>query len=212
MTWEKLLENEFEKDYFLNIKKHLENERCKYNIYPEKNSVFNAYKLTPFNKVKVVILGQDPYYNKGQSHGLSFSVNKGKIPPSIKNIFKELKNDLKITRTNYNLTDWAKEGVFLLNTCLTVREKQPLSHEKIGWQYFTLETIRLINKHKNNIIFILWGNNAIKYEKYIDKTRHLIIKTSHPSPLSANKSFLGSKPFSKTNNYLIKNNITPINW
>ena len=176
--------------------------------------IFNAFNLTPFNDVKVVILGQDPYHNVGQAHGLAFSVPDGiQKPPSLQNIFKELNQDLGINiPTNGNLEKWAKEGVLLLNASLTVRAHNAASHAKIGWQRFTDAAIRTLSEQKNNLVFILWGNYAIAKENLIDHNKHLILKTVHPSPLSASRGFFGCKHFSKTNEYLIKNGITPIDW
>ena len=183
-------------------------------IYPPKNLIFNALKLTPYKNVKVVIVGQDPYHGEGEAHGLSFSVQKGvKIPPSLLNIYKELYDDLNIKPAKYgDLTKWAKEGVLLLNASLTVKKDCPNSHAKIGWQPLTDYIIRKLNTKETPIVFILWGKFAQSKKVYITNPKHLIIESSHHSPYSANNSFFGSKPFSKTNNFLKKNNIQPIDW
>lgn len=213
-NWYAFLKNEFEAPYFADIKAFLIQEKRQYIVYPPSKLIFNAFNLTPFNDVKVVILGQDPYHNVGQAHGLAFSVPDGiQKPPSLQNIFKELNQDLGINiPTNGNLEKWAKEGVLLLNASLTVRAHNAASHAKIGWQRFTDAAIRTLSEQKNNLVFILWGNYAIAKENLIDHNKHLILKTVHPSPLSASRGFFGCKHFSKTNEYLIKNGITPIDW
>ena len=213
-NWYAFLKNEFEAPYFADIKVFLIQEKRQYIVYPPSKLIFNAFNLTPFNDVKVVILGQDPYHNVGQAHGLAFSVPDGiQKPPSLQNIFKELNQDLGINiPTNGNLEKWAKEGVLLLNASLTVRAHNAASHAKIGWQRFTDAAIRTLSEQKNNLVFILWGNYAIAKENLIDHNKHLILKTVHPSPLSASRGFFGCKHFSKTNEYLIKNGITPIDW
>lgn len=196
---------------FLNIvKEKYNNTTC----FPEYNNIFNALKLTPFSKVKVVILGQDPYHGTGEAHGLSFSVQDGiPKPPSLKNIFKELKDDLNIDEPETgNLEKWAKEGVLLLNSVLTVEKDKPASHKDLGWHLFTDHIIKLLNTKEEPVVFILWGNFARSKKVFITSNKHLIIESTHPSPFSANNGFFGSKPFSKTNNFLIKNNIEPINW
>ena len=183
-------------------------------IYPPKNYIFNALKLTPYNKVKVVIVGQDPYHGDGEAHGLSFSVLKDiKIPPSLQNIYQELYNDLGIEPAKYgDLTKWAKEGVLLLNAVLTVVKDSPASHKNLGWENLTDYIIKILNEKSEPVVFILWGNFAKEKSKYITNKRHLIITSVHPSPFSARSGFFGSKPFSKTNRFLEKNNIEPINW
>ena len=183
-------------------------------IYPEFGNIFNAFKLTPYKNVKVVIVGQDPYHGEGEAHGLSFSVLDGvKIPPSLQNIYKELNYDLGIVPPKSgNLTKWAKEGVLLLNNALTVIKDTPNSHQKIGWSLFTNYVIKLLNQKETPIVFILWGRNAQEKIGLITNPKHLIIKSAHPSPFSANNGFFGSKPFSKTNDFLIKNKIDPIDW
>lgn len=207
------IDNEIKADYFQDLIKFLkETEKTKI-VYPKKEDRLNAFRYTPFNKVKVVLVGQDPYHGKNQAHGLAFSVLNNNYPPSLQNIFKELVADLNISYPKTgNLTSWAKEGVLLLNTILTVEENKPLSHQDKGWEVLFEKIISLLSKNKNNLVFILWGNNARSYERLIDKTKHLVIKSVHPSPLSSYRGFFGSKPFSKTNEYLIKNNIEPINW
>ena len=183
-------------------------------IYPAKENIFKALKLTPFKSVKVVIVGQDPYHGANEAHGLSFSVNKGiKLPPSLQNIYKELKNDLNIDRgQSGDLTDWAKEGVLLLNTVLTVKKDKPASHRGIGWELLTDYIIKSLNNKEEPIVFILWGNFAKEKRKLITNKKHLILTSTHPSPFSAYNGFFGSIPFSKTNEFLIKNGIEPINW
>jgi len=202
--WSNLFSQESKKEYFIKLNNFIQSEIDNKEIYPPMEDTFNAFKLTPFNEVKVVIIGQDPYHGKGQAHGLAFSVNEGiKVPPSLRNIFKELHNDLGITpRNNGNLTEWAKQGVLLLNTILTVEAHKPLSHKNKGWEIFTNKIISELNKDESPKVFILWGNNAIKKSDLITNPNHLIITTSHPSPLSARHSFFGSKIFTKTNDFL----------
>ena len=186
----------------------------KETIYPKKENIFNALKLTPYKDVKVVIVGQDPYHGEGEAHGLSFSVQEGiKLPPSLKNIYKELYDDLGIVQKNTgDLTPWAKQGVLLLNASLTVKKDCPASHSKIGWEPFTDYVIRKLNSREEPIVFILWGNFARSKKVLITNPKHLVIESAHPSPFSARNGFFGSKPFSKTNNFLKKNNIKEINW
>ena len=185
-----------------------------YEIYPSKDNIFNALKLTPYNNVKVVIVGQDPYHGINQAHGLSFSVQKGvALPPSLINIYKELYDDLKIPMAkDGDLTKWAKEGVLLLNATLTVEKDKANSHAKIGWQPLTDYIIKKLNAKQSPVVFILWGNFARSKKAFITNPKHLIIESAHPSPLSASNGFFKSKPFSKANNFLIKNNIKPIDW
>jgi uracil-DNA glycosylase len=212
-SWKKILSSEFQKEYFIQLKKILLEEKTKYIIYPPGNRIFAAYNYTPFDKVKVVILGQDPYHNPGEANGLCFSVNDGvKIPPSLLNIFKELKDDIgcEIPKSG-NLEKWAIQGVFLLNTSLTVRKNQPGSHRNIGWEKFTDATIKAISDNKANVVFMLWGRWAMGKMDLIDKNKHYILTASHPSPL-ARTGFLGCRHFSKCNEYLIKHNIEPIDW
>ncbi|HCC68016.1 TPA: uracil-DNA glycosylase [Patescibacteria group bacterium] len=182
--------------------------------YPPSDSVFRALKLTPFENIKVVILGQDPYHGKGEANGLAFSVNKNiKIPPSLKNIYKELNSDLGIKIPNHgDLSNWAKQGVLLLNSILTVEANKPASHRGIGWEEYTDEIIKKINDKKKNIVFILWGKYAQEKGKYINENKHLVIRSPHPSPFSARTGFFGSKPFSKCNMYLKENKIEEIDW
>ena len=199
------------------FKKFLNMINEKYNtsiVYPPKNYIFNALKLTSYKDTKVVIVGQDPYHGEGEAHGLSFSVQKGiKIPPSLHNIYKELYNDLGIESSEYgDLTKWAKEGVLLLNAVLTVEKDKPASHRNLGWELLTDYIIKSLNEKNEPIVFILWGNFAKAKQKYITNPNHLVLTSTHPSPFSANNGFFGSKPFSKTNDYLIKNNIKPIDW
>ena len=206
-SWKSKLNYSFE-----NIDTFLKNENC--IVYPKKKDIFNAFELTKFEDVKVVILGQDPYHDENQAHGLAFSVQYGvKTPPSLKNIYKELNSDLGISTPSHgNLESWAKNGVFLLNTVLTVRAHAAHSHQKIGWEDFTDYVIKTISDEKENIVFILWGKPAQKKVKLIDEKKHLILMSAHPSPLSSYRGFFGSRPFSKTNEYLKQNNIVPINW
>ena len=212
--WQELLEDEMKKEYYLKLRQYLIEEYKKKTIYPEMDDIFNALHLTAYKDVKVVIFGQDPYHGPNQAYGLAFSVKpEVRIPPSLRNIYKELNDDLgcKIPN-NGTLTKWAKEGVLLLNTSLTVREGEANSHRKIGWEIFTDHIIRLLNDRKDPIVFILWGNNSIKKEKLITNSHHYIIKSYHPSPLSASRGFFGSKPFSKTNNFLKSIGKEPIDW
>lgn len=213
-SWYEVLKQEFEEPYFYEIKSFLIQEKRQYIVYPPSQLIFNAFNLTPFDKVKVVILGQDPYHNVGQAQGLAFSVPNGIMPPpSLKNIFKELQSDIGMPiPTNGNLESWAREGVLLLNSCLTVRANNPASHQGIGWQRFTDAAINALSEKKEHIVFLLWGNYAIAKEKLIDTRKHLVLKTVHPSPLSANRGFFGCRHFSQTNTYLSSNGISPIKW
>lgn len=212
--WQKLLQQEFNKDYFLNLCKFLENEYAQQKIYPPKQDIFNGLKFTPFNDVKVVIIGQDPYHQPNQAHGLCFSVKKGvKIPPSLKNIYKELNSDLGLVTPNHgDLTEWARQGVLMLNSVLTVREGCPNSHKNKGWEIFTDKIIEVLNDHETPIVFLLWGANARKKAEIITNPKHLKLCTVHPSPLSAYGGFFGCKHFSKANEFLTQNGLTPINW
>ncbi len=186
---------------------------AKSTIYPSINDVFRALNLTSFKNLKVVIIGQDPYHGEGEANGLAFSLNDDvKITPSLRNIFKELESDLGIKRINKDLSGWAKQGVLLLNNILTVEKDKPLSHKDLGWQEITDYIIKYISDNKENVVFILWGNESQKKSDLIDKNKHYIIRSAHPSPLSASRGFFGSKPFSKTNNYLKKNNQSIIDW
>ncbi len=213
-SWENELSSEFDKNYMLELKSFLINEQKQYITYPKNRDIFNAFSLTPFDNLKVVILGQDPYHGENQAHGLSFSVNKGvAIPPSLANIFKELNNDLGfIISSNGDLSKWAKQGVLLLNVVLTVRKNEANSHAGYGWEIFTDEVIKIINNKKENIVFILWGAYAQKKAKFIDNKRHFIVKSPHPSPLSSYRGFFNSKPFSRTNSFLKSKNIDVIDW
>lgn len=212
--WKYILRNELQKTYFQELTYFIKQGRKSDSIFPEEQDVFKAFNITPFLKTKVVIIGQDPYHGKGQAHGLSFSVPNGvKIPPSLKNIFKELYSDLGIPiSTNGNLIKWAKQGVLLLNTTLTVKEKKAGSHQKKGWERFTDHIINTISNDKEGVIFLLWGKFAQKKTNLIDCKKHFLLKAPHPSPLSAYSGFFGCKHFSKTNEILIKNKKKPINW
>ena len=212
--WDKILENEFQKDYYKSIRAFLKNEYFSRTVFPPMHDIFNALKYTPYSEAKVVILGQDPYHEIGQAHGLSFSVKKGvKIPPSLVNIYKELNSDIGMKiPTHGELTSWAKQGVLLLNATLTVREGMANSHKDIGWSIFTDEVIKKLNERNTPVVFILWGANARSKKKYITNKNHLIIESAHPSPLSAYNGFFGSRPFSKANSFLKSHGITEINW
>ena len=211
--WDKVLKDEMKKPYFRKLGIFVKNEYNHRIIYPEYKNIFNALRYTDYDEVKVVILGQDPYHGKGEAHGLSFSVQEGvKRPPSLNNIFKELYNDLGVKRENNDLTDWAKEGVFLLNSIMTVVKDTPLSHKGRGWETFTDDLIKLLNQREKPIVFILWGSYARSKKELITNKNHYIIESVHPSPLSASRGFFGSKPFSKTNNFLVSHGIKPIKW
>lgn len=212
--WNDILKDEFKKDYYLKLRQFLINEYKTKTIYPNMYDIFNALHYTPYNQVKVVILGQDPYHGPNQAHGLSFSVKpKVKTPPSLQNIFKELNNDLGCFIPNNGfLENWATQGVLLLNTVLTVRANCPNSHKGICWEIFTDKIIQSLNDRNEPIVFILWGSNAQKKESFITNPKHFIIKSVHPSPLSAHRGFFGSKPFSKTNEFLKSINQSPIHW
>lgn len=213
-TWNNYLEPEMEKEYFLDLNRAVTKAYKERAVFPTEQNVFNAFKLCPLNKVKVVIIGQDPYHGEGQAHGLSFSVPDGvKIPPSLRNIYKELASDLgtEIPESG-NLEHWAKQGVMLLNATLTVEESQAGFHQGWGWETFTDTVIETISKEKENVVFLLWGKFAQDKAKLIDESKHLILKTTHPSPLSAHRGFLGSKHFSKTNDYLEKHQQSGVTW
>lgn len=213
--WKALLKSEFSKPYFSNIPVHLkmEKEQGK-KIFPPGSRIFNAFDTTPIDKVKVVILGQDPYHGPGQAHGLCFSVPNGiPQPPSLINIFKELHDDTGVPIPNHgNLTKWAEQGVFLLNASLTVRSGEPMSHSKIGWAEFTDAVIRKISDTREHVVFLLWGKFAQEKRSLIDESKHLVLRAAHPSPLSAHAGFFGCKHFSKTNEFLMKNGMDPIDW
>ncbi|MFC3563065.1 uracil-DNA glycosylase [Pedobacter jamesrossensis] len=214
--WLAVLEDEFEKDYMKSLKAFLLEEKEKGNqVYPKGADIFNALNTTPFDKVKVVILGQDPYHGQGQAHGLSFSVQRGvAIPPSLKNIYKELETDIEGFKTpnHGNLTYWAEQGVLLLNATLTVRASEAGSHQKQGWEIFTDEIIKALSQKSEHIVFLLWGKYAQQKAALIDENKHYILMAAHPSPFSAYNGFFGSKPFSKANQLLIQNNLKPIDW
>lgn len=213
-SWKQVLSEEFNKEYFTQLKLFLVNEKNNHTIYPPGSEIFSAFNYTPFNNVKVVILGQDPYHGPGQANGLSFSVKEGvRKPPSLQNIFKELKNDLGIEIVeNGNLEKWAKQGVLLLNATLTVRAHTAGSHQKKGWENFTDATIKKLSDQKDKLVFILWGNYARAKKEIINSKKHHIIESPHPSPFSADRGFFGSKPFSRTNEYLKRNEIEEIDW
>ncbi len=212
--WDLLLEEEYKKDYFIKLVDFIDKEYHDKTIYPKKSEIFNAFRFTSYKDTKVVILGQDPYHGIDQAEGLSFSVkNCVRKPPSLQNIFKELETDLNIPfPKNNSLVPWSKQGVLLLNTVLTVEEKHPASHKDLGWERFTDEVTSILNKKNTPIVFILWGSFARSKKKLITNNMHYIIESAHPSPFSAYNGFFGSKPFSKTNEFLEKNNIKPINW
>ena len=212
-SWDEILKDEFNKKYFLELISKVNSDYRHKTIFPKYNHIFNALKLTPYEDVKVVILGQDPYHGPNQAHGLSFSVSdEVDRPPSLNNIIKELKNDLGIIKTNNNLTSWAKEGVLLLNAILTVEMSKPLSHKEYGWTIFTDEIIKKLNEREEPIIFILWGSFARSKKEFITNKNHYIIESAHPSPLSASRGFFGSRPFSRTNQILNKLGNKEINW
>jgi len=213
-SWKKILNDEFEKEYFSNLVSFLKDEYKRNQIYPPGNKIFNAFNLCPFNKVKVIILGQDPYHGPNQANGLSFSVkNNVKIPPSLINIFKEIKNDIgKEIPLSGDLSRWAIQGVLLLNSVLTVKKNLPGSHSNKGWEIFTDKIIELLSKYRENLVFILWGNYAQSKIKNINSNKHLILSSPHPSPFSANNGFFNSFHFSKTNQYLISNKVKKVIW
>lgn len=215
-SWKEVLKNEFTKSYFQQIVTFLKTERMAgKTIYPPGSMIFNAFNHTPFNKVKVVILGQDPYHGPGQAHGLCFSVQDGvPPPPSLINIYKEIQSDIGIgmNAKSGNLTKWADQGVFLLNASLTVRANEPMSHSKIGWAEFTDAVIKKISDEKKGVVFLLWGKFAQEKQILIDETKHHVLKAAHPSPFSADKGFFGCKHFSKTNEYLVKEGLSPVDW
>ena len=213
-SWYQLLENEFNKKYFNLLSEKVRDAYKISKVFPPPKLIFNAFKFTPVSKVKVIIIGQDPYHKQDQAEGLSFSVPKNiKIPPSLVNIYKEIKNDLNIEiHDSGSLKRWANQGVLLLNNVLTVESGKPNSHKDFGWEIFTEAVIQKISDSKNNLVFMLWGSNAHKKERLIDKNKHLILKSVHPSPLSAYKGFFGCKHFSICNEYLNKNKIEEIKW
>jgi len=213
-SWKTILQDEFEKNYFQKLTEFVRNEYKTRKIYPPAKLIFNAFDQCSFDQLKVVILGQDPYHSPGQAHGLCFSVNDGvEFPPSLKNIFKELQNDIgKVIPKSGNLTEWAKQGVLLLNATLTVRAFSAGSHQNKGWEQFTDAVIHKINEKKEHVVFILWGNYAISKGKFIDQKKHHVLTSVHPSPLSASRGFFGNKHFSRANEYLIGNGLTPVDW
>ncbi|WP_459129946.1 uracil-DNA glycosylase [Guggenheimella bovis] len=212
--WDELLAEEFKKDYYLKLREKLIQEYRTKTIYPPMGKIFESLVLTDYDDVSVVILGQDPYFNPGQANGLAFSVNDGtKLPPSLQNIYKELESDLGIPRAQTgDLTKWAKEGVLLLNASLTVRGGEPNSHQALGWSFLTDKIVELLNEREEPMVFILWGNFAIKKARVIDETKHLVLRSVHPSPLSASRGFFGSKPFSKANTFLESVGRQKIDW
>ncbi len=212
-NWDIILKDELKKDYFKKLGVFVKNEYKNKICYPQYKDIFNALRYTDYDGVKVVILGQDPYHGENEAHGLSFSVRDNvKRPPSLANIFKELENDLGIKKMNNDLTNWAKQGVLLLNSIMSVVKDTPLSHKEKGWEIFTDNIIKLLNEREEPIVFILWGGYARSKKKLITNKNHYIVESVHPSPLSAYNGFFGSCPFSKTNNFLISKNIIPIDW
>ena len=213
-SWDELLKEEFQKDYYKTLRKTLAQEYKTRTIYPAMDNIFNALKYTAYEDVKVLLLGQDPYHGPNQAHGLCFSVQKGVVkPPSLKNMFKELESDLGIKAPSHGcLTDWAKQGVMLLNTVLTVREGEPNSHKKLGWTIFTDKIIELLNEREDPVIFVLWGRNAIDKLPLITNTNHYVLTAAHPSPLSASRGFLGCKHYSKINCILTSIGKSPVEW
>lgn len=212
-NWDLVLKDEYKKDYFKNLGIFVREEYKNKTVYPEYKNIFNALKYTDYDKVKVVILGQDPYHGENEAHGLSFSVRANtKMPPSLRNIFIELYGDLGIKRNNTDLTNWATQGVLLLNSIMTVIKDTPLSHKNKGWETFTDKIIEKLGEREDPIVFIFWGSYARSKKELIKNKDHLILESVHPSPLSANRGFFGSKPFSKANEFLKKNNIDEIEW
>lgn len=211
--WDLILKDELKKEYFKKLGVFVKNEYKNKVIFPKYNNIFNALRYTDYDDVKVVILGQDPYHGENEAHGLSFSVLEGvRRPPSLDNIFKELYNDLGIKREKNDLTDWAKQGILLLNSVLTVEKDRAFSHQNKGWEIFTDTIIKSLNERKDPVIFILWGNSARNKKALIDLSKHYIIESAHPSPLSASRGFFGSRPFSKVNKILSDNNKGEIEW
>lgn len=212
-SWDNILKEEFKKDYFRKLVKFLNEENKTKTIFPKSEDLFRALKLTDYKDVNVVILGQDPYHGEKEANGLCFSVNHGvQTPPSLQNIFKELKSDLGITRTNTDLTDWAEQGILLLNTVLTVEKDKAFSHRGKGWEIFTDKIIEKLNEKEDPIVFVLWGNAARSKKNLLTNKKHMIVESAHPSPLSYNRGFKDSKPFSKINNLLKSVNKKEINW
>jgi len=213
-SWKTRLQNEFEKEYFITLTNFVKKEFNLYTVYPPGRLIFNAFDKCPFENVRVVILGQDPYHGPGQAHGLCFSVKDGiAFPPSLINIYKEINNDLDTSLPDSgNLERWAEQGVLLLNATLTVRAGQAGSHQNKGWELFTDEIVRLVAKEKNNVVFILWGSYAQRKGETIDRTKHFVLESPHPSPLSASRGFFGNKHFSKTNKYLEEHGMKTVKW
>lgn len=214
-SWKDVLKDEFEKPYFTELTEFVKSEYATSSVYPHPKNIFSAFELTPFTEVKVVILGQDPYHGEKQAHGLSFSVTEGvRNPPSLQNIFKEIESDIgeKPDTANGDLSRWAKQGVLLLNSTLTVRAGSPGSHQGKGWEQFTDAVIKALSDKREHLVFILWGNYAKAKGAHIDRTKHLVIESPHPSPFSAHTGFFGSKPFSKANEYLKKHDLPVIQW
>lgn len=212
--WDELLAPLFSDERYLQIREFLKKEYSTHIVYPDMYDLYNCFRYTPVANVKAVLLGQDPYHEPGQAHGLCFSVQKGvPLPPSLVNIFKELQSDLGIPPAKCgDLTKWAKQGVLLLNTSLTVREHMANSHSKCGWGWFTDNVIRLVSENRPHAVFILWGGNARSKKPLIDRQKHLVIESAHPSPLSAHNGFFGSRPFSRTNEFLVRHDMEPIDW
>jgi len=213
-SWKSRLNQEFEKQYFIKLAGFIKEEYLNHSVFPPGALIFNAFNMCPFDKVKAVIIGQDPYHGPGQAHGLCFSVRDGiDFPPSLNNIFKELESDIGITKpVSGNLTRWAEQGVLLLNATLTVRAHMAGSHQRKGWEEFTDYVIEVLNREKNHLVFFLWGAYAQKKGESIDRMRHLVLESVHPSPLSASRGFFGNKHFSKCNEYLLNNAIEPVKW
>ncbi|WP_017549950.1 uracil-DNA glycosylase [Salinicoccus carnicancri] len=213
MEWKDVFRSIKEAHDFSGLEAELEERYASGKVFPPREQIYTAFELTPFENVRVVILGQDPYHGERQSHGLAFSVNEDvKIPPSLRNIYKELESDLGIVREDGSLKDWAREGVLLLNTVLTVEAGEAHSHRELGWQPFTDGIIRHVSDALENVVFILWGKPAQQKERLIDTDRHLVIKSVHPSPLSASRGFFGTEPFSRTNDYLVEHGREPVDW
>lgn len=215
LSWAKHLEGEFEKPYFTDLTTFVKKEYKEGTVYPPPKDIFRAFNLCPFEKVKVVILGQDPYHGQKQANGLAFAVDTGtRVPPSLQNIFKEIESDLgkPLVHTDGNLTRWAEQGVLLLNSTLTVRAHNAGSHQERGWELFTDAAIRALSEEREHLVFILWGNYAKQKGAHIDRSKHLVLEASHPSPFSVSSGFFGCKHFSKANDYFISHNQTPIDW
>lgn len=212
--WDEIIGSEFQKPYYLKLREFLKKEYASGRVFPEKENIFNALKTTPYKSVKAVIIGQDPYHEVGQAHGLCFSVQKGcKIPPSLKNMYKELYDDLGIAPASHGeLTSWAKQGVLLLNAVLTVRKGQANSHKGKGWEEFTDAVIKKLNEHSEPVAFILWGANAKAKAQFVTAPQHKVFSAAHPSPLSAYNGFFGCRHFSKVNTFLSENDVVPIDW